>query len=481
VEIGSSKGQLTHRNVFKRKVDPIVNGITDMQKFSPVTDIKTSSPTVTMLSHVWFAKDIKTALLAADIIANEWGFKDYKLDIYGALNKSPVYSSECQEILACKGLGESVALKGTADPAMVLANTWLFLNSSVSEGLPLALGEAALTGAPVVCTDVGASLRVLTDPDTGKRYSEVVAPNDAYGLARAQINLLAMLDEWAQYADDDGAPAPVLPHKPTPQDVEIITRRMYEKTEQRRKLGMMARSIVQKSFGGERYLREHEQMLWIGKACHEMLGLERRPPPPRNPARVLSLRTRTPREQQNDNISGNMIDTQLAKMQHPRRPFAARHHSTATSFSSIYVDPPSGSSTYSDPIWELEEWDHSHDTPESSLKYPRSEKSEDAWPPSSSSMTRPLKAHSRTHPALRPTTSPVARGKRPVYQPTGYDGFEYDGQFKSERMPPKIDPRRSVLIRQSLASPESGRSSLRARSHLNEMEVAEYGIVDGRL
>jgi hypothetical protein len=481
VEIGSSKGQLTHRNVFKRKVDPIVNGITDMQKFSPVTDIKTNSPTVTMLSHVWFAKDIKTALLAADIIANEWGFKDYKLDIYGALNKSPVYSSECQEILACKGLGESVALKGTADPAMVLANTWLFLNSSVSEGLPLALGEAALTGAPVVCTDVGASLRVLTDPDTGKRYSEVVAPNDAYGLARAQINLLAMLDEWAQYADDDGTPAPILPHKPTPRDVEIITKRMYEKTEQRRKLGMMARSIVQKSFGGERYLREHEQMLWIGKACHEMLGLEKRPPPPRNPARVLSLRSRTPREQQTDNASVSMIDAQLAKMQHPRRPFAARHHSNATSFSSVYVDPPSGSSTYSDPIWELEEWDHNNDTPESSLKYPRSEKSEDVWPPTTSSVTRPLKAHSRIHPALLPPTSPVARGKRPVYQPTGYDGFERNGQFKGERMPPKIDPRRSVLIRQSLASPESGRSSLRARSHLNEMEVAEYSIVDGRL
>ena len=216
VEIGSSKGQLTHRNVFKRKVDPIVNGITDMQKFAPVDEIKTKTPTVTMLSHVWFAKDIKTALLAADIISNEWGFKDYKLDIYGALNKAPVYSSECQEILACKGLGQSVALRGTADPAMVLSNTWLFLNSSVSEGLPLALGEAALTGAPVVCTDVGASLRVLTDPDDGKRYSEVVAPNDAYGLARAQINLLAMLDEWAQYAEDDAdKPAPVLPHKPT--------------------------------------------------------------------------------------------------------------------------------------------------------------------------------------------------------------------------------------------------------------------------
>jgi len=477
VEIGSSKGQLTHRNVFKRKVDPIVNGITDMQKFSPVTDIKTKSPTVTMLSHVWFAKDIKTALLAADIISNEWGFKDYKLDIYGALNKSPVYSSECQEILACKGLGTSVALKGTADPAMVLANTWLFLNSSVSEGLPLALGEAALTGAPVVCTDVGASLRVLTDPDDGKRYSEVVAPNDAYGLARAQINLLAMLDEWAQYADDGGAPAPVLPHKPTPRDVEIITRRMYDKTEQRRKLGMMARSIVQKSFGGERYLREHEQMLWIGKACYEMLGLEKLTPPPRNPARVLSLRNRT--RQQTGTASSNIIDTQLEKMQHPRRPFAERHHSNATSFSSVYIDPPSGSSTYSDHIWEREEWDLDPETAGSSLMYARSDKSEDSWTAAAPPIARPPKAHSRNSTSTITTPPAAAKGKRPVQH--GYGGVEVDVISRGERAGPKPDPRRSVLMRQSLAMSESRRSSLRARSHLNEMEIAEYGNVDGRI
>lgn len=107
-----------------------------MQKFAPVSEIKTKTPTVTMLSHVWFAKDIKTALLAADIISNEWGFKDYKLDIYGALNKAPVYSSECQEILACKGLGTSVTLRGTADPAMVLAN-------SVSNILPSFMNRKA--------------------------------------------------------------------------------------------------------------------------------------------------------------------------------------------------------------------------------------------------------------------------------------------------------------------------------------------------
>jgi glycosyltransferase involved in cell wall biosynthesis len=481
VEIGSSKGELTHRNVFKRKVDPIVNGITDMQKFAPVTEIKTKSPTVTMLSHVWFAKDIKTALLAADIISNEWGFKDYKLDIYGALNKAPVYSSECQEILACKGLGQSVTLRGTADPAMVLANTWLFLNSSVSEGLPLALGEAALTGAPVVCTDVGASLRVLTDPDDGKRYSEVVAPNDAYGLARAQINLLAMLDEWAQYAEDDpGQTAPVLPHKPTPRDVEIITRRMYEKSEQRRKLGMMARSIVQKSFGGERYLREHEQMLWIGKACYEMLGLEKRVPPPKHPGRMLSLRNKQRERERTQTDTASSMDRQLQKMQHPRPPLA-KHYSTKSSFSSIYLDEhpgPSSGSLYT------EDWGPR--TPDSSVLYPKSIATEDYFVPSHQQVSRPRPAYARTTASSSTGASHVANGKRPVQYGYGYGhaGFGHvavNGRVVGGRAGEvKMDPRRSVLLRQAVR-PESTRSSIRTRSHLHEVQIAEYGNVDGRL
>ncbi|KAL4810198.1 hypothetical protein BDV18DRAFT_54428 [Aspergillus unguis] len=269
VEIGTCQGTIEHRNVFRRKVDPVVNGITDMQKFAPVKEIKTDRPTVTMLSHVWYAKDIKTALLAADIIINQWKFDDYHLDIYGAIDKAPTYSTECQEIIASKGLRGKVTLRGTADPMKVLESTWLFLNSSLSEGLPLALGEAALTGAPVVCTDVGASLRVLSDPDDFSRFSAVVAPNDALALARAQISMLALLGEWAQYADDT-SPPPILPSSPSPADVAKITQRMYDKADHRRKLGMMTRKIVQKSFSGDRYLREHEQMLWIGKSAKMM-------------------------------------------------------------------------------------------------------------------------------------------------------------------------------------------------------------------
>lgn len=269
VEIGSLQGTIEHRNGFKRKVAPVVNGIPDVDVFKPVKEIETKHPTVTMLSHLWFCKDLKTAILSADVIVNQWGFKDYQLDIYGSTEKAPQYSNECNELLASKGLGSNVKLCGTANPMNVLKQTWVFLNSSVSEGLPLALGEAALTGAPVVCTDVGASMRVLSDPENMECYSGVVAPNDAVALARAQIKMLAMLDEFGKFADDDG-PSPTLPFAPTPQDVEMITKRMYDKTEQRRKLGMMSRDIVAKSFSGERYLREHEQMLWIGKSKRVM-------------------------------------------------------------------------------------------------------------------------------------------------------------------------------------------------------------------
>jgi hypothetical protein len=118
-----------------------------MQRFNPVQELKTKHPTVTMLSHVWyvlisllpiaphnvfhlligvnsrFAKDIKTALLAADIIINQWGFKDYHLDIYGTLDKSPAYTTNCQEIIATKSLRYNVKLRGEADPIDVLQKT----------------------------------------------------------------------------------------------------------------------------------------------------------------------------------------------------------------------------------------------------------------------------------------------------------------------------------------------------------------------
>ncbi|KAL5333162.1 hypothetical protein BJX70DRAFT_403870 [Aspergillus crustosus] len=266
IELGTAEGALEHRRAFSRKIDPVVNGITNMERYKPIETIKTETPTVVMLSHIRYVKDIKTAIMATDLIVNKWGFRDYRLHIYGDMERAPAYASECQEVIASKGLREHVVLKGLGNPSVVLQDAWLFMNSSISEGLPLAMGEAALTGAPVVCTDVGASFCVVTDRATGKRFSEVVAPNDYDSLARAQLRVLALLGQWSPFAEDPaGTVVPTLEFHPTEDQIAAISARMYAKVEQRRKFGMLGRANVQNSFSSDRYLREHEQLLWLGK------------------------------------------------------------------------------------------------------------------------------------------------------------------------------------------------------------------------
>jgi hypothetical protein len=234
-----------------------------MTKFEPTKDPLTELPTAVMLSNIQTIKDIKAAVLAADHIINDFGFQDYRLHIYGAQDREPAYTMATLQLIAERNLTGKVVLAGFGDPKKVLKDAWLFVNSSLSEGLPLSIGEAALTGVPIVATEVGGTSLVLTDPDDKTcKYGEVVPPNDPMALARAQINVLAMMGQWASYTNDKSN-SPALPNEFTPKDVERITQRMYEKTEDRRKLGLKCREVVLRSFHGNRYLREHEQMYWI--------------------------------------------------------------------------------------------------------------------------------------------------------------------------------------------------------------------------
>ena len=261
-EIGTDQGHLGSRKLFSRKIDPIVNGISNMGDFAPVETIRSDKPTVVMLSNVQFIKDVKTAVLSGDIIINHFCFEDYRLLVYGAQDRQPSYALEITKLISERNLTGKVILAGFGSPKEVLKDAWLFMNSSLSEGLPLAIGEAALAGVPIVATEVGATALVLTDPDNSCRYGEVVPPNDPMSLARAQLNLLAMLGTWAKYTKDE-APIIALPDIISPNDVKWITKRMYDKTVDRRRLGLMSRQVVLRSFHGNRYLREHEQMYWI--------------------------------------------------------------------------------------------------------------------------------------------------------------------------------------------------------------------------
>jgi hypothetical protein len=268
-EIGTDRGQLGSKQAFNRRIDPIVNGISNMESFTPVDKVRTDTPTVVMLSNVQFIKGIKTAILAADIIVNRYGFQDYQLVVYGAKDRQPSYALEMAKLIVENNLSDHVHLAGFGKPKEVLKDAWLFMNSSISEGLPLAIGEAALAGVPIVATEVGATALVMTDPeDPDRRYGEVVPPNDPLALARSQLSILGMVGPWAKFTDEvardpSAASSAVLPDDITPDDVDWLTSRMYEKSEDRRRLGLLSREVVLHSFHGNRYLREHEQMYWV--------------------------------------------------------------------------------------------------------------------------------------------------------------------------------------------------------------------------
>ncbi|RSL61030.1 hypothetical protein CEP54_006442 [Fusarium duplospermum] len=264
VELGTDGGNIASRNMFERKVDPIVNGISNMDAFKPVDKVRTDKPTVVMLSNVQFIKGVKIAIQAADIIVNEMGFEDYQLVVYGAKDRQPAYCLEMEKLIVESGLAGKVVLAGFGNPKVVLQDAWLFMNSSISEGLPLAIGEAALAGVPIVATEVGATALVLTDPqDQHQQYGEVVPPNDPMALARAQLSILSMVGPWAKFTEEKEAEAPTLPDEILPEHVDWLTKRFYERAEDRRKLGLLSREVVLHSFHGNRYLREHEQMYWI--------------------------------------------------------------------------------------------------------------------------------------------------------------------------------------------------------------------------
>lgn len=246
-----------------------------MDAFQPATDADTlteTTPTVVMLSNVQFIKDIRTAILAADIIVNTLELTTYRLLIYGARDREPAYDAAMARLIASCSLTQNVELAGYGDARAALRGASLFVNSSLSEGLPLAIAEAALAGVPIVATAVGATALVLTDPDDGAtRYGDIVPPNDAAALARAQIALLAMAGpRWARFADSDAH----LPDVLTARDAAWLQARMRDAAPARRRLGLRGREVVLRGFHGKRYLREHEQMYWVQWHLARMRGVD---------------------------------------------------------------------------------------------------------------------------------------------------------------------------------------------------------------
>jgi len=105
-----------------------------------------------------------------------WAARCFQLRLYG----SGPHQAHLQQLIALYGLDEKVRVEGqVADVDHIWATNHVLVLPSLSEGTPLALVEAMLSGRAAVATDVGDSGQYVLDGRTG------------YLAATASVNCLA--------------------------------------------------------------------------------------------------------------------------------------------------------------------------------------------------------------------------------------------------------------------------------------------------
>ncbi|EZP71941.1 Glycosyl transferase group 1 [Sphingomonas paucimobilis] len=101
---------------------------------------------------------------------------------------------ELQALVEASGAGSHVELLGArGDVDMLMRRADLFVNSSLWEGFPISLIEAASSGLPMVATHVAGNREMVVPGMNG----ELVPPGDAQALASA---MAAMLSDDASHA-----------------------------------------------------------------------------------------------------------------------------------------------------------------------------------------------------------------------------------------------------------------------------------------
>jgi glycosyltransferase involved in cell wall biosynthesis len=249
----------------------------------PVEDLKHVH--CVMLSHVLPIKDVENAIRAAAHIVHKRKMTCYRLHIFGGLDKDPKYVARCKSVLAELKLEGFVTLHGAAMKFIVFPKADLFLNSSFSEGLPMAILEAWMAKCPVVCTDVGGSREVV--PNDKMR----APPRDPVSLGDAQILTLC---GFAEERDDAKLNALAL---------------SAAARAERRRQGEIGYNMATTGFTeAGTYKKHYELMVQCATAAEDPTGDKFLPPPFSVPVSVpinVSVQRAAPAPQRDDSANKN--------------------------------------------------------------------------------------------------------------------------------------------------------------------------------
>jgi glycosyltransferase involved in cell wall biosynthesis len=137
-------------------------------------------------------KDLKHLIKACAIVAEELPSTEFW--VVGPTDEDPTYFEECQQLAASLGLS-NLRFTGSKDVRTIYPEIDVMVLTSVSEGQPLSILEAAAAGVPTVATDVGACSELVDGMDAEDRAigpGGLITPmGDAGATAAALIRVLS--------------------------------------------------------------------------------------------------------------------------------------------------------------------------------------------------------------------------------------------------------------------------------------------------
>lgn len=191
VAIGPQCRELLDRNTKRPTVD-IVNGVpTNFAKPRSQSRIS-DDPIILSVGLVSEQKNYPLLVEAAKTVVAQMVARGRKPKFLIAGGGATI--GDMNQLTKANGVDEYVEFLGTRDDIPdLMAKADILVNCSLWEGLPITLIEAAMSGLPMVATDVGGNGEIVIDGFNGR----LIAPADAGQLAEA---ILEVTDRKYDYA-----------------------------------------------------------------------------------------------------------------------------------------------------------------------------------------------------------------------------------------------------------------------------------------
>lgn len=166
VAICGACGTMLGRHV-RKPVALIYNGVPSNFAADRIRQAPAEHPTVLAVGALTPQKDYPTLIRAAALTVPRLDKQGRRIRF--RIAGSGACEAELRRLISDTGMEDRVELLGTrTDIPQLMAEADLLANSSIYEGFPIALIEAAMSSLPVVASDVGGNGEIVIDGESGR-------------------------------------------------------------------------------------------------------------------------------------------------------------------------------------------------------------------------------------------------------------------------------------------------------------------------